>query len=106
MLGGYFQKLTKGNLHKLAAQVYKFANAKNKRSEKLVVTYVTRPSPRCLEPSLEKELLSEIRKLQNIELQVVALENTSFAEQINIVANTRCTQRSAWKWPHAFTVST
>lgn len=88
MLGAYFQSLKKESTERFVQAVYEYAGVEIKPREKKIVTYIKRNPPRCLAAALEKELLSKIKKLSHIELQVVDFANLTFKEQINIAANT------------------
>lgn len=88
ILGGYFQSLTTKSLEQMAAVVQEYAQAQRKKTEKKIVTYVTRPPNRCLTQQVERELIDRVAQLPNIELHIVDFAALSFKEQIKIVAQT------------------
>jgi protein O-GlcNAc transferase len=76
------------SLDHMVLQVYNFAQVDVQKKNKTTVTYITRPYPRRLEPSLEIEFLRRIKELPNVNLKVVDFAAIPFKEQINIAANT------------------
>jgi len=88
MLGEYYRYLTPASLDRMALAVHTYCGVNRIKNDKLIVTYVPRPEPRCLTPIIEKQLLEKIEQLPNVELRVVDFACLNFKDQVNAVANT------------------
>lgn len=76
------------NMQGMADVIHAYAQTIPKTSQKLRITYIKRPPPRCLTENVEKEMIKKISALPNVTLKTIDFAAISFCEQINIIGNT------------------
>lgn len=77
-------------IQEIREALLKHLHTRNNTHNKPFITYIRRNSYRFLEPEFEKKLLSEIQnQFPNYSLNPVWFENYTFAEQLQIIRNTK-----------------
>ena len=88
MLGLARHSISKDSLDRLADRVHTYAATQKHPTTTLRVTYVQRPPPRTLHPTLEKQIFSSLQSVKSVSLQTVDFAKLTFQEQLQIIRNT------------------
>ena len=75
-------------MDRLADRVHTYAATQKHPTTTLRVTYVQRPPPRTLHPTLEKQIFSSLQSVKSVSLQTVDFAKLTFQEQLQIIRNT------------------
>lgn len=89
MLGSTWQKIELEKMRQLRSIVLSHFNIPVIQGAKTTqITYLTRPEPRRLPPSLESQFIKRIENVTKLKVKVIDLATISYEEQLKIIANT------------------
>jgi hypothetical protein len=89
LLGAARLELSQEALERFSEKVHSYAKTPPRKNDgKIHVTYVSRGSPRRLDFFARRRLISILRGMPQVSLQVVDLDTLSYKEQVNLIGQT------------------